>query len=108
MRSKMYHYLVDNATPSLSANSKFLLELHVNRSASDKVELNVSAGQSVVVMGKSYDLVLLAKTGRLFRVWVRDPVSDNLYSAKAFDVESVSVVPRGSRTQFEADRVKVI
>ena len=104
----MYHYLVDNATPSLSANSKFLLELHVNRSASDKVELNVSAGQSVVVMGKSYDLVLLAKTGRLFRVWVRDPVSDDLYSAKAFDVESVSVVPRGSRTQFEADRVKVI
>ena len=99
----MNQYLVDNETPCLDTNSVFLTALHVVRSATDKVELNANAAQTVVVGGKVFDLVLLAKTKRLVRVWVRDPVSDGLYSSKASDVESVSAVPRSSRTKFEAD-----
>ena len=93
-KSKKYEYVVDKSL--VLANKpgvEYLTDLRVLNKNS-KVCLCPSAGVFVSIFKRKFHLLLLHRCNRKFWVWIRDPLSEELYVAMAFLVESVEEVPK--------------
>ena len=99
-KSKKYEYVVDKSL--VLANKpgvEYLTDLRVLNKNS-KVCLCPSAGVFVSIFKRKFHLLLLHRCNRKFWVWIRDPLSEELYVAMAFLVESVEEVPKSSKSSY--------
>ena len=73
----------------------------------DKLVLKPVDCQIVTVSGRRFQLLVLLKVGRKFRIWMRDTATNEVFAAMARDVEAVTAVPANDREAFDASRMLV-
>ena len=95
IKTKAFHYKLDTSLGKLEAsdNVAYLSELHVLKGKDDKMVLKPSEGQIVTVAGHRFQLLVVLKANRKFRVWMRDAATHEVFGAMAREVETVAAVP---------------
>ena len=108
IKTKAFRYKLDTSLKlDATDNVAYLSELHVLKGKDDKMVLKPSEGQIVTVAGHRFQLLVVLKANRKFRVWMRDAATHEVFGAMARDVETVAAVPAASRESFDSSRIQV-
>ena len=99
IKTKSFHYRVDitGKEEAAGGNVTYLQDVTVI----EKIHLNSSGSQWVHIGTRKFLLILLLKIGRLFRAWIYDTATKEVFYCGAREVDAVSAVPAGSRAKSE-------
>ena len=109
IKTKSFHYRVDitGKEEAAGGNVTYLQDVTVIKSGAEKIHLNSSGSQWVHIGARKFLLILLLKIEKLFRAWIYETTTKEVFYCGAREVEAVSAVPAGSRAKSEATRTKV-
>ena len=109
VRTTRYEYLIDKSLilphkPGVDC----LSDLHViNKETKSKICLRPGDGQFVVVGSRRFHLLLTTWFNRKFWVWIRDPLTEDVYITQARQVDTMDPAPTLSKIKLESTRISV-